>query len=128
MKSIDFQPMPKRFMVWDKGLQKFYEDSNGIVSSVGLYGIVEFLNVCGRPLEQLEVIQSTNLFDKDGKEIFEGSIVDYNGDGTALGVVVSIDGQWQLKDKNGNLMFLKGAPHQKLVSHILSNPELLEGV
>lgn len=76
--------------------------------------------------DQLIVCQSTNLFDKNGEEIWEGSIVDYNDDGEALGIVVGVDGQWQLKDKNGNLMFLKGAPHQKLIGHILSNPELVE--
>lgn len=26
---INFQPMPKRFMVWDKGLNKFYSGSEG---------------------------------------------------------------------------------------------------
>lgn len=122
----NFHPMSKRFMVWDKGLNKFYEDSNGIVSGGGIGWLTEFLNNCGRPAELLEVVQSTNLFDKDGKEIFEGGIIDYDGDGAALGVVVFIDGQWQLKDKYGNLMFLKGAPHQKLIGHILSNLELLE--
>lgn len=71
--------------------------------------------------------QFTNLFDKDGEEIFEGSIIDYDDDSAMLGIVVNVDGQWQLKDKNGNLMFLKGAPHQKVVGHILSNPELLNG-
>lgn len=33
--------------------------------------------------------------------------------------------QYDLLYGNGNLMFLKGAPYQKLVGHILSNPELL---
>lgn len=120
MKSNDFQPMPKRFMVWDKIDKKFLDDPSQVCTITRLV----------RPITcpDMIIVQSTNLFDKDGEEIFEGSIVDYDGDGTALGVVESIDGQWQLKDKNGNLMLLKGAPHQKLVSHILSNPELLEGV
>lgn len=132
---IKFQPMPKRFVAWDKYQKKWItkflmpstdnEESNDwtcpLTLGIDSKGKKNWLNN-----DQLIICQSTNLFDKDGKEIFEGSIVDYNGSGEVLGVVVSVNGQWQLKDKNGNLMFLKGAPHQKLVGHILSNPELLE--
>ncbi len=126
--NMKFQPMPKRFMVWDKKERYFCYNHDGshIFNMRDL--AVFFVNkaIDGVPYGQFELVQSTNLFDKEGKEIFEGGIIDYNGDGSALGVVVGEDGEWHLKDKNGNLMFLKGAPHQKLVGHILSNPELLE--
>ena len=132
---INFQPTPKRFIAWDKHkkdwVTKFLmpstsdEDSDDytcpLTLGVDTKGEKNWLNN-----DQLIVCQSTNLFDKNGEEIWEGSIVDYNDDGEALGIVVGVDGQWQLKDKNGNLMFLKGAPHQKLIGHILSNPELLQ--
>lgn len=122
---INFQPMPKRFMVWDTVDKEFI-----IINHKGKVGTIEDIvrEFQYNPylISQCSIIQSTNLLDKDSKEIFEGGIVDYNGDGELLGIVVFIDGQWQLKDKNGNLMFLKGMPHQKLVGHILSNPELLE--
>lgn len=55
------------------------------------------------------IVQSTNLFDKDGKEIWEGSIVDYNDDGEALGIVVGIDGQWQLKRQQRSRPHLRAA-------------------
>jgi len=133
MSKIEFQPTPKRFIAWDKHkkdwVTKFLmpstsdEDSDDytcpLTLGVDTKGEKNWLNN-----DQLIVCQSTNLFDKNGEEIWEGSIVDYNDDGEALGIVVFIDGQWQLKDKNGNLMFLKGAPHQKLIGHTLLNPEL----
>lgn len=121
----NFQPMLKRFMVWSVKLGEFLTGQEAHKFLFYKFVKSEPSGVCELESTDRHIIcQSTNLFDKDGKEIFEGSIVDYDGDGELLGVVVSIDGQWQLKDKNGNLMFLKGAPHQKLVGHILSNPEL----
>lgn len=129
MKCPEFEPMPKRFLVWDKGLKKFYEDSNGIVSSGGVGWLAEFLNNCGRPQELLEVVQFTNHFDKDGGEIFEGSIVE-NCQGWK-GVVRQYKGQWAVD-------YVKVAPvgawqllyditnHIVVVGHVFSNPELLE--
>lgn len=115
---INFQPTPKRFMVWDK-VDKNFVDNPSKACAITPFGAL---------ISQSDMIvcQSTNLFDKDGKEIFEGGIIDYNGDGSVVGVVIGCDGGWELKDRNGNSMFLKGAPHQILAGHILSNPELLE--
>lgn len=126
MENINFQPMPKRFIVWDKGLQKFYSGSEGKAYVFDIWSLIEFLNNSQRYPEQLEIVQSTNLFDKDGEEIFEGSVVDYSDNGCMIGFVRQHEGQWYLEDKYGHLLFLKGAPHQKLIGHILSNPELLE--
>lgn len=130
--NLNFQPMPKRFMVWDEKGRKFVRGINGHflnwreIANLVEPSIWDCAVELDEVVERFTIVQSTNLFDKDDKEIFEGSIIDYDGDGAVLGVVVSIDGQWQLKDKYGNLMFLKGAPHQMLVGHILSNPELLQ--
>lgn len=124
--NLNFQPMPKRFMVWDKKYEKFLTVPMEIWQIVMHFRNRYFQLYDDNGNSRYIFCQSTNLFDKDDKEIFEGGVIDYDGDGAALGLVVSIDAQWQLKDKYGNLMFLKGAPHQKLVGHILSNPELLK--
>lgn len=127
----NFQPIPKRFMIWDTETNSFcgsQKNRNGIFDIDELADFMEcHRSVSRTPMNRFIFCQSTNIFDKDSKEIFEGGVIDYNDNGDALGIVVGVDGQWQLKDKNGNLMFLKGAPHQKLVGHILANPELLEG-
>ncbi len=124
--NLNFQPIPKRFMVWDKKHKEFLpmlmEIWQIVIHFRDRYHQLYDDNGNSRYI----FCQFTNLFDKDGEEIFEGSIIDYDDDSAMLGIVVNVDGQWQLKDKNGNLMFLKGAPHQKVVGHILSNPELLE--
>lgn len=124
---ITFQPMPKRFMVWDKELNKFYEDSNGIIFGGGIGWLAEFLNNCGRPLELLEIVQSTNLFDKDGQEIFEGSIMAWGSD---TGVVELYKGKWTFHVVSDHFdvyhELYPNADMVKAIGHILSNPELVE--
>lgn len=56
---INFQPMPKRFMVWDKGLNKFYSGSEGKPYIFDIWSLIEFLNNSQRYPEQLEIVQST---------------------------------------------------------------------
>ncbi|MBF1053691.1 MAG: hypothetical protein HXL14_02285 [Parvimonas sp.] len=86
-----------RFRVWDKKLQKF-----GTVSNIDLeFEEVTFytddeegLEIC-QPFEDVEIMQSTGLFDKNGKEIFIGDIVkfpDLYGFYDFEGGLTSVDG------------------------------------
>lgn len=72
--------------------------------------------------------QYTGLKDKDGREIYEGDIVDYNDDGECIGVVKYDAPEFYLEaDLTINArMFLKGAPHQKVIGNIYDNSELLK--
>lgn len=129
---IDFQPMPKRFMVWDK-VDKNFVDNPSKACAITPFGAL---------ISQSDMIvcQSTNLFDKDGKEIFEGSIVEgewsYNTGSTYLdfsvrGVVRNLNGVWCIAENNsdtdGKMLCELNPEDLNLVGHILSNPELLEG-
>lgn len=118
----NFQLMPKRFMVWDK------EDKDWLFGGK-IFTIQDLVSEFGRvPLifETCEVVQSTNLFDKDDEEIFEGSIVrDFDGE---IGVVYydSQEGQYWAKFSNGDSTAMDSPGIMKVLGHILSNPELME--
>lgn len=128
-----FQPMPKRFMVWHKKRQSFIEWGGERI--LDLYNLSNLLD-CYSSIDYYEdviVVQSTNLFDKDGKEIFEGSIVEWE------------ESRWMVLFNQSHLEFvlkplsihknylrglqsmsLKMSPNIKVIGHALSNPELLE--
>ncbi len=124
---VDFNPMPKRFMVWDK------EDDAWLFNGK-IFTIQDLVNEFGRvPLifETCEVVQSTNLFDKDGKEIFEGSIVEDEFNET-LGYVYyeSKVCAWRIKfndsEEDDGWTLENSTNVLKNIGHVLSNPELLE--
>lgn len=85
--SLDFQPMPKHFMVWDKERKQFWTlgdlmpgpaEPAASETRFNMSDMIElskqFKNTPLTPTRSI-ICQSTNQFDKDRKEIFEGSIV-----------------------------------------------------
>lgn len=138
--NLNFHPMPKRFMVWDKPNGQFLtisdaypkcQISEGEQKSV-VFSLQDLIALFSEVLyydnrDDYIVCQSTNLFDKDGKEIFEGSIVRDFDD--AIGVVYYDleDGEYRAKSTNGDSFELaESSCDLKVLGHILSNPELLE--
>lgn len=131
----NFQPMPKRFMVWDKGLGKFLEHAGEIVYDLPLLtDLLDTFNVV-EIHEDLVIVQSTNLFDEDGREIFEGSIVEANWglhtgstyiDNSLIGIVKNMNGVWCIAEGDGDEegIPLGELPQEGLTlrGHILSNP------
>lgn len=146
MSKLDFQPMPKRFMVYDIPNEQFLticdaypkcrlsedERKNTIFPMEDLVALFREMLCYDRSNDYI-VCQSTNLFDKDGKEIFEGSIVEDTYSGL----------RWLVFIENSEVMIRRGGAvnhygyistgnkknvevNVKSVGHILSDPELLE--
>ncbi|CYU90252.1 hypothetical protein HO639_01780 [Streptococcus suis] len=134
--------VPKfRFWYREKGCfvdDSLYLDSLGNVYrdvTVDFFGPKAIENPI-RPLEYIEVMQSTGLFDKNGKEIFEGDVVLENG---WRKVAVSF-GTQEIEENFGdkrifqgfNLYLGGGYPEavmskHEIIGNIYENPELVEG-
>ena len=137
---INFQPMSKRFMVWDDEATDWICVPGTERDVWDLLDLLVHKSGLMKRKFHIKIVQSTNLFDKDGKEIFEGSIVrghwDYhNGIGELeydiMGVVKNVLGCWCIVDKDMDESKSKmicgiGQDELEIIGHILSNPELLE--
>ena len=131
--KLNFQPMPKRFMVWDKELGdwiaiKDVYDAYGVeYANRTVFDFLDIAQMLKRySIDNLIFCQSTNLFDKDGNEIFEGSILQEPND--RISVVLYDNDEGMFRTRSGNVLddMVCGGDHFEVVGHIFSNPELLE--
>lgn len=139
---INFQPMPKRFMVWDKINKKFLPEPLDIWRIALLFGDRP-VDISTPPVDNSRfpkyiLCQSTNLFDQNGKEIFEGSILEQDLTNSRANrkyhyLVQSVPywgAGWMPVPIDGGKSWPALVPNTakclKNVGHILSNPELVE--
>lgn len=133
------QPMPKRFMVWGTKHKKF------LTAPMEIWQITLHFRDRYHQLyddngnSRYIFCQSTNLFDKNGKEIFEGSIVrrawEIAGDdeNAPLFLVVWSPARAEFAFKYGifhngaeQVIDKKASKDVEVIGHILSDPELME--
>ncbi|MDW8671948.1 YopX family protein [Streptococcus suis] len=128
--------MIPKFRAWDKISHAWRHDVY-----IGLDGLAKDLSRTGEepfelPLDNVVIMQSTGLFDKNGKEIFEGDVVLENG---WRKVAVSF-GTQEIEENFGdkrifqgfNLCLGGGYPDAvmsdfEVIGNIYKNPELVEG-
>ena len=82
--------------------------------------------------DEIELMQSTGLKDKNGKEIFEGDIVDYKGreavvkwHGSYASFIYRFVDELQERVSDWEPLFL-ACYHFEVIGNIYENPELLE--
>lgn len=74
------------------------------------------------------LMQFTGLKDKNGKEIYEGDILESDNENFATGVVVYDDGRFAIKKPNGKIISYDHTiwTAYEVIGNIYENPELLE--
>lgn len=114
-----------KFRAWANGYEKWCHNIEYMGDGLWLGYVDDGIG----ELSTTDIIveQYTGLKDKSEKEIYEGDIVDYNDDGECIGFVEYDAPEFCLNADATNWarMFLKGAPHQRVIGNIHENHELL---
>lgn len=123
--------MIPKFRAWDKTYKKMYEVDE-IHWNCGEFDFIGDAITFKRGADEVELMQSTGLHDKNGKEIFEKDILDYNG----RKVIVKWHGSYagfiyefvdELKNRTAEWQPLYLSYYKfEIIGNSLENPELLE--
>ena len=131
--------MIPKYRAWDSAKKEMFKDTFAITES-GQVVVVEQESVASSPdyvfVDHLVIMQSTGLKDKNGKEIFEGDVLELKDCGETIGnVKVYWDDSLALFQLDAIIVDEK-APIYKVVDdenysyivagNIYENPELLE--
>jgi len=119
--------MTPKFRAYDGGsLSRMYQPDEVMVGNGDIW-IIDEDSVAGDWIvnNDLHLMQSTGLKDKNGKEIFEGDVVKCNG---LLGTIKSLKAMWICSFVKYNNYQKVGffAQEIEVVGNIYENPELLE--
>ena len=125
--------MIPKFRAWDTTKKEMFKDTFAITES-GQVVVVDQSSVFVSPdyvfVDNLVIMQSTGLLDKNGKEIFEGDIV-LVLDSPYTVFYDNERGSYRLKphDDRWNVDYMSNFSHGgnfEVVGNIYENPELLE--
>lgn len=121
--------MIPKFRAWDKKIKKMFEVSF-IDFDTKLIGLNIDLEIIIFDFDDVNLMQSTGLLDKDGQEIFEGDIVkmakDVYSDLTYYEIVRHRGGAYRLEsNQHGCELWLRHT-NCEVIGNIYENPELLE--
>ena len=119
--------MTPKFRAYDGGsLSRMYQPDEVMVGNGDIW-IIDEDSVAGDWIvnNDLHLMQSTGLKDKNGKEIFEGDVVKCNG---LLGTIKSLKAMWICSFVKYNNYQKVGffAQEIEVVGNIYENPKLLE--
>jgi len=124
---------PIRFRAWDKdgqemiGPNDFYQNADVLPSGykTGCH-LSDFFNInkdgtVGKEHENIVLMQYTGLKDKNGKEIYEGDVVNVDG---SRQIIKWLYSEWSVFDNTGEYGYSSG--ECEIIGNIYENPELLK--
>lgn len=127
--------MIPKYRVWDKELQtmlyvSLIDFKKGVlVGEHWEFGETNFMS-----FDEIVLMQSTGLFDKNNKEIFEGDVVRQvrtqptTENETITGVVTMIEGAWLIMNDNEQLAsyLWSETDENEIIGNIYENKDILE--
>nr|DAT94905.1 MAG TPA: YopX protein [Caudoviricetes sp.] len=127
--------MRPKFRAWDGAKKEMFKDTFAITES-GQVVVVEQEFVTSPPdyvfVDHLVIMQSTGIKDKNGKEIFEGDIVDYKGrkaiikwHGSYASFIYRFVDEMQERVSEWDPLFL-AYHHFEIIGNVYENKEFLE--
>ena len=127
--------MRPKFRAWDGAKKEMFKDTFAITES-GQVVVVEQEFVTSPPdyvfVDHLVIMQSTGIKDKNGKEIFEGDIVDYKGrkaiikwHGSYASFIYRFVDETQERVSEWDPLFL-AYHHFEIIGNVYENKEFLE--
>ena len=126
--------MIPKFRAYDSGsLSRMYQPDEVMVGDGNIW-IIDEESVAGEWIvnNDIHLMQSTGLKDKNGKEIFEGDVVDYKGrkavvkwHGSYASFIYIFVDELQERVSEWHPLFL-ASYHFEIVGNIYENSELLE--
>ena len=127
--------MRPKFRAWDGAKKEMFKDTFAITES-GQVVVVEQEFVTSPPdyvfVDHLVIMQSTGIKDKNGKEIFEGDIVDYKGrkaiikwHGSYASFIYRFVDKMQERVSEWDPLFL-AYHHFEIIGNVYENKEFLE--
>lgn len=121
--------MIPRFRAWDKEFKEMVQVDALVFDEQFIKATYKNGNVVKEDLKNYVLMQSTGLTDKNGKEIFEGDIID-STDGFLTGVVEFRVGLGmfvsELVEYNSFERLCNVASSRKIIGNIWEHPELAE--
>ena len=136
-----------KFRAWDDYSKSFIEDDEYLIGLNGKFYRMDFYsgvenyeegNLVWNELQNITLSQFTGLLDKNGKEIFEGDLLQYDGYNFKL---INKEKIYQIKyDDNlaqyysynlensfDTFLVVRAWKESKIIGNIYQNPELLGG-
>ena len=133
--------MIPKFKVWHKSMQRMSE----VLAISFERQKVKIRHLRGTthmtvPFNDVELMQSTGLLDKNGKEIFESDIVKttiffgradesggfYEYEKELIGIVKQLEGAWVIDTEKGAVYLWSDINENEVLGNIWENPKLLE--
>ena len=114
-----------KFRAWSKKFNKFMAVGFHLIGETTLFDLLNQHRL--EELEDLEITECTGLLDKNGKDVYEGDIIEFKGEFIAKVIWCEEDAAFQIRSENNGGAFLneRYMLNFEVIGNIFENFDLL---